>query len=165
MLRWLLSPPSSHQPLSPEKSCCSAGDWLSPFSLLCSPSPHLSTLSPTSELLMLESRVETQPRCPSVPRSFHRESGRLCDYLFFRWHPCLCRGTNWKEFIRGFSERVFVMGLVVCRACRIYEHLRNQPPLQSTFSASPRCQFPVMLRCLCQIRGHLEQTLHGISAE
>ena len=60
MLRWLLSPPSSHQPLSPEKSCCSAGDWFSPFSLLLSPSPHLSTLSPTSGLLMLESGVETQ---------------------------------------------------------------------------------------------------------
>ena len=101
---------------------------------------------------------------PSFPRSSHCGFGRPCDYLSDDTRV-LCRGTDRKEFIRGFSERVFVMCLVVCTACRIYEHLRNQPPLESTFSASPGCQFPVMPRCLCQIKGRLEQTLHGISAE
>ena len=138
--------------------------WWLAFSFF-SPSAHPSTLPPTSGLLMLESRVETQMResSPSVPRSSHCGYGRSRDY--FSDDACvLCRGTDWKEF-RGFSERVFVMCLVVCTACRIYEHLRNQPPLESTFSASPGCQFPVMPRCLCQIKGRLEQTLHGISAE
>ena len=105
MLWWLLFPPSSHQSLSPEKSWCSTGDWLSAFSLLLSPSPHPSTLPPTSGLLMLESRVETQMResSPSVPRSSHCGYGRSRDYLFFRWRPCSLQ----RHRLKRIHKRVF----------------------------------------------------------
>ena len=118
--------------------------WWLAFSFF-SPSAHPSTLPPISGLLMLESRVETQMResSPSVPRSSHCGYGRSRDY--FSDDACvLCRGTDWKEF-RGFSERVFVMCLVVCTACRIYEHLEISPHWKAPSvllpdASSPWCQ-------------------------
>ena len=73
-------------------------------------------------------------------------------WLFFRWHPCSLQKHRLKRIHKSIFRACVCDGLyvlVVCRACRIYEHLRNQPPLQSTFSASPRCHFPMMSRCLC----------------
>lgn len=138
--------------------------FLTLLSLLSPSSIHPSPFPSSRGLLILESGGWDSNLGSQSHQSLIHPMVSLEDRMvIFSDDACvLCRGTDWKGFVRGFSEHVFVMCFVVSAACRIYEHLRAQPPPHSTFSASPSCRFPVMPRCLCQIKGYLEQTLRGI---
>lgn len=82
--------------------------------------------------------------------------------LFVRGHPRSLQKHRLKKTHNGIFRVRSVMCFVVSAACRINEHLRTQPPPQSTFGSSPSCQFPTIQRCPCQTEGHLEETRHGI---